>query len=129
MKGIYAIWGEVTNKDLELIGKARRVFPYVTIAILLPTWREESYADHRKCVSAIRTMNVSSRGLEMRQEKDGPVFQVGTGDGYSGLAVDFFEEGELGSFLNKSNATSWIVQRSIPSEIVLGIDFPKYFIN
>ncbi|MEI7719212.1 MAG: hypothetical protein WCI72_05070 [archaeon] len=115
MKGIYVICDKVTEKDRELIGKARRIFPYVTVAISLPFWRDENYTLHRDIVSDIRKMNVYSGGLE-------------TSEVHVGLSIDFFEEGGLENFLKKSNAVSWVVPRGVSAELVRSIDFPKYFI-
>jgi hypothetical protein len=129
MKGIYTIFGEVTKKDLELIGEARRVFPYVTVALSLPTTRSDDYTSHRDKVSAIRKMNVYSEGLEMREDDGIVKFGIATNEDCVGLGIDFFEEGQLESFLNRSNAVSWVVSRRISADLVRNINYPKYFIN
>jgi hypothetical protein len=107
MKGIYTLFGTVSEKDIELIGKAKSIFKYVTVAIQLP---QGAHGLHYK--EDISQLRAATRDIH-------------------GLAIDFFREGKghLESFLNRSYADSWIVPRSIPADLVAETDFPKYYIN
>lgn len=107
MKGIYTLFGTVSEKDIELIGKAKKIFKYVTVAIQLPQGTHGLH--YHEDVSKLRA---ATRDLP-------------------GLAIDFFREGEghLESFLNRSHASSWIVPRGMPAKLIVGTNVSKYYLD
>jgi hypothetical protein len=104
-KGVYTLFGTATETDFGLIRQAFDAFKYVRVAIQLPIdkWGKD-YRDH---VSAVRE---GCRDLP--------------------ISLDFFREGELESYLRKSGATSWLVPKHCPSDLVASVDFDeKYFMD
>lgn len=112
MKGIYVIFDGITEKDIELIGKARGIFPYVTVAIQhVPILDDDERIDR-----AEKYLSDISRIRECGKDS-------------VGLSIDFFDEGNFESLLRRNGVAQWVVPRETSAKLVQNIDFPKYFLE
>jgi len=126
MKGIYVLENSLSTEDLYWICRARGIFSYLVVALSLSAGKAGK--DLSSDISRVRKVLNNS----------------------DGLAIDFFQESELVSFLQNSCKTHRVltdkkgvfqgIERSIdiPARLIVpgnnlnkysSIDFPKYTFN